>query len=104
MTVWQGIFSPQSVIVSILPEALTQVIKMDESYGDGEGLYYLGVAYARNGDTDNANTQFKRVIELFPDSDLADQAQEALDGKIQTQSDSSSSYDSYDDESYEDEE
>ena len=85
-------------------EALTQVIKMDESYGDGEGLYYLGVAYARNGDTDNANTQFKRVIELFPDSDLADQAQEALDGKIQTQSDSSSSYDSYDDESYEDEE
>ena len=44
------------------------------------------------------------MIELFPDSDLADQAQEALDGKIQTQSDSSSSYDSYDDESYEDEE
>ena len=85
-------------------EALTQVIKMDESYGDGKGLYYLGVAYARNGDTENANTQFKRVIELFPDSDLADQAQEALDGKIQTQSDSSSSYDSYDDESYEDEE
>lgn len=84
-------------------EALTQVIKMNESYGDGEGLYYLGVAYARNGDTDNANTQFKRVIELFPDSDLASQAQDALDGKITTQSDNSSD-DSYDDESYDDEE
>lgn len=84
-------------------EALTQVIKMNESYGDGEGLYYLGVAYARNGDADNANTQFKRVIELFPDSDLASQAQDALDGKITTQSDNSSD-DSYDDESYDDEE
>ena len=58
---------------------LSMVVRMNESYYDGEALLRLAQAYQGSGDTENATTYFNRVIELFPDSDYAADAQEGLD-------------------------
>ena len=49
---------------------------MDENFNDGEALLRLAQAYQGSGDTENAAAYFNRVIELFPDSDYAEDAQE----------------------------
>ena len=58
--------------------SLGKVVKMDENYDDGGALLNLGLAYQRNGDNDNALTYLKRVVELFPDTENAQEAQNAL--------------------------
>ena len=57
---------------------LSLVVRMDESFNDGEALLRLAQAYQGSGDTENAAAYFNRVIELFPDSDYAEDAQEGL--------------------------
>lgn len=64
--------------------AFSQVVQMDETYGDGAALLNLGIAYARNGDVENAQTQFQRLIELLPDTDYAATAQNALETNMQS--------------------
>lgn len=58
--------------------SLGKVIRMDENYDSGGALLNLGLAYMRNGDNDNAVKYLKRVIELFPDTDNAQEAQNGL--------------------------
>lgn len=62
-------------------EALSQVVQIDETYDEGKALLNLGIAYARNGDTENANTKFSRVIKLLPDTDAAKDAKAEMEGK-----------------------
>ena len=57
---------------------LSLVVRMDENFNDGEALLRLAQAYQGSGDTENAAAYFNRVIELFPDSDYAEDAQEGL--------------------------
>lgn len=59
-------------------ENLEQVMKMNESYEDGKALLLLADSYAGNGETEKATEKYNRVIELFPDSDVANDAQEAM--------------------------
>lgn len=59
-------------------DSLSKVIKMDENYDNGGALLNLGLAYMRNGDNDNAVKYLKRVIELFPDTENASNAQNGL--------------------------
>ena len=40
----------------------------------------LADSYAGNGDTEKATEKYNRVIELFPDSNVAQKATEALNG------------------------
>lgn len=61
-------------------DSLTQVVNMIENYNDGQAILNLGVAYAKNGDTENANTRFNQIVESYPDTDLAADAKKALDG------------------------
>lgn len=61
-------------------DSLSQIISMIEDYNDGKALLNLGVAYAKSGDTENANTRFNQVVESFPDTDVADAAKTALGG------------------------
>jgi len=61
-------------------ESLEKVMKMNESYEDGKALLLLADSYAGNGDTEKATEKYNRVIELFPDSDVAQKATEALNG------------------------
>ena len=58
--------------------SLGKVVRMDENYDSGGALLNLGLAYMRNGDNDNAAKYLKRVIELFPDTDNAQEAQNGL--------------------------
>ena len=42
-------------------------------------LYYLGLAYYESGDNTNATATFQDLINLFPDSTLADKARQKLE-------------------------
>jgi len=59
-------------------EGLEKVMRMDESYENGKALLMLADSYAGNGETEKATEKYNRVIELFPDSDVAKKATEAL--------------------------
>ncbi len=61
-------------------ESLDKVMKMNESYEDGQALLLLADSYAGNGESEKATEKYNRVIELFPNSDVAQKATEALNG------------------------
>lgn len=54
---------------------LLKVVGIDEMYQNGSALYNLGKAYQKNGDQESANQYFDKVIEKFPNTDLAGYAQ-----------------------------
>lgn len=55
-------------------EGFSKAVYYDASLEDA--LYYLGQAYRRNGDNENAIATYNKVIELFPDSSRAKSAQD----------------------------
>ena len=57
-------------------EGFGKAVYYDSSFEDA--LYYLGQAYRRNGDNENAIATYNKVIELFPDSSRARSAQEYI--------------------------
>lgn len=61
-------------------DSLNQVVTMIPNYSDGEAMLNLGVAYAKSGDTENANARFNQVVSAFPDTTVSEQAKEALNG------------------------
>lgn len=78
----------ESLNVANYENAIAQldvVVRMNESYYDGGALLNLGLAYMGSGDNENAITYLKRVIELFPDTENASQAQSNLDTISQEQ-------------------
>lgn len=60
-------------------ENLLKVVKMDETYDDGNAMYLLAQAYEETGDTENAKTYYKKVTEQFSGTTLAKEAQSALE-------------------------
>ena len=60
-------------------EALSKVVRMDESYDDGGALLTLGLACLDNGDPESATNYLKRVNELFPDGEYGEEARTKLD-------------------------
>ena len=66
---------------------LEQVIQMDAGYNDGAAMLLLAEAYQGNGDQDQANVYYQRIIEDYADTDAAQSAQEALDEQNGTSSD-----------------
>ena len=58
---------------------LSKVVWMDESYEDGQALLNLGVAYMSLEDNASATTYFSKVKELYPDSEIAAQANTHLE-------------------------
>ncbi len=58
-------------------ETLGKAVKYDAA--NMEALYLLGEAYRLNGDTANAITTYDKVIELFPDTNSARDAQRRKD-------------------------
>ena len=82
----------ESLDVANYENAITQlsgVVRMDESYDSGGALLNLGLAYMRNGDNENAAVYLNRVIELFPDTENAAEAQTNLDTISQQQTEES---------------
>ncbi len=58
---------------------LEDVVALQETYLDGDALNLLAECYAKNGQNDKAIENYNKVITLFPDTDAAREAQEALD-------------------------
>lgn len=59
-------------------ELLKSVVEIDEKYMDGDALYNLAQSYSKNGDTVNAANTYNKIIELFPDTRLSRQAENAI--------------------------
>lgn len=60
-------------------EDYQKVIELDETYEDGNALYYLAQAYRRNDDLENAKIYYQKVVELYPGTERAANAQRYLD-------------------------
>ncbi len=60
-------------------EKLGKVVEMDETYEDGNAVYYLAQSYRRNNDMENARPYYEKVIELAPNTERAATAQNYLD-------------------------
>ncbi|MEG1504778.1 MAG: tetratricopeptide repeat protein [Lachnospiraceae bacterium] len=62
--------------------AFEKVIAMDAGYQEGQGLLALADAYAVSGNTEKAKEKYNQVIELYPNTDQATQAQAGIGGKM----------------------
>lgn len=61
-------------------DKLEQVIRINEKYEDGNALLMLAHAYRGNDENTKAQELYDRVIELYPDSEISEEAQDALRG------------------------
>ena len=48
---------------------------MEETYKDGYALYYLAQAYRKNNDLDTAKIYYQKIVELYPGTERAANAQ-----------------------------
>ena len=51
---------------------------MNEQYKDGEALYMLMVSYQKKEQADKATAIYNRILELYPDKDVAKKATEFM--------------------------
>lgn len=75
-------------------EYLTKVVKMDESYNDGQAIYRLAQAYQGKGDTENAKTWYQKMVDTYNNSKYIEDAKKQLailngDASADTSSDTS---------------
>ncbi len=56
-----------------------KIVRINERYNDGMALYNLGHAYRMSGEMQSAAECFRKVIEYYPGTDLAANAQANLD-------------------------
>lgn len=59
----------------------TKVIEMDETYENGNALYYLAQSYRRNDDLAMAKTYYQKFVDLYPGTERAATAQNYLDAE-----------------------
>ena len=59
-------------------EYLTKVVKMDESYNDGQAIYRLAQAYQGKGDTENAKTWYQKMVDTYNNSKYIEDAKKQL--------------------------
>lgn len=57
---------------------LEKVLEMDETYENGNALYYLAQAYRRNDDLTTAKIYYQKVVDLYPGTERAANAQHYL--------------------------
>ena len=55
-------------------ECFERIILMDEKYSNGEVLYMLMNIYHKQNEADKATAKYNRILELFPDTDVANRA------------------------------
>ncbi len=59
-------------------ENLQKVVELDETYENGNALYYLAQAYRRNDELENAKIYYQKVVDLYPGTERAATAQSFL--------------------------
>lgn len=58
---------------------LEKVVEMDETYENGNALFYLAQAYRKNDDLENAKIYYQKVVDLYPGTERAATSQNYLD-------------------------
>lgn len=59
-------------------EDYEKVMELDETYEDGYALYYLAQAYRKNDDLENAKVYYQKIVDLYPGTERAAEAQKYL--------------------------
>ena len=59
-------------------ENLLKVVEMNETYENGNALYYLAQSYRRNDDLVTAKIYYQKVVDLYPGTERAATAQNYL--------------------------
>lgn len=62
-------------------EKMEKVVKMKEGYANGEAILLLMNAYQKNGDTEKATQVYNHILELYPNTEIATKAAEAMGGQ-----------------------
>ena len=62
-------------------EKFGKVVEMNETYEDGNALYYLAQAYRRNNDLASAKIYYQKVVDLYPGTQRAATSQNYLDAE-----------------------
>lgn len=57
---------------------LEKVVELDETFKDGYALYYLAQAYRKNNDLENAKIYYQKIVDLYPGTERAANAQNYL--------------------------
>ena len=57
---------------------LEKVVELDETFQDGYALYYLAQAYRKNNDLENAKIYYQKIVDLYPGTERAANAQNYL--------------------------
>lgn len=70
--------SYEAVNYSRALECLERIVLMNEQYKDGEVLYMLMDIYQKQGETEKATAKYNRILELYPDKDIAKRANELM--------------------------
>lgn len=65
-------------------EKMEKVVKMKEGYADGQAILLLMNAYQNNGNTEQATQVYNRILELYPNTEIAAKATEAMGGQTAT--------------------
>lgn len=55
-------------------EHLERVMLINESYGDGQAMFLLMQTYNKQGETEKAEEKYQKILELFPETELAIEA------------------------------
>lgn len=59
-------------------ENFKKIMEMDETYEEGNAMYYLAQAYRKNDDMANAKIYYQKVVDLYPGTERAAVAQNYL--------------------------
>ena len=73
----EGYSAYRSEDYAVAIENFLRAVYYDETNGDA--LYQLGHAYRKSEDTENAVETYKKVVEFFPDTEIARKAQQYVD-------------------------
>lgn len=74
-----GAYSRQEFAEAV--QNLTKVVEMDETYENGNALYYLAQAYRKNDDLENAKVYYQKVVDLYPGTERAANSQNYLNAE-----------------------
>ena len=80
LIIWSPYIIRDTAIITVrnFEESITslqKVVDMEETYKDGYALYYLAQAYRKNNDLETAKTYYQKIVELYPGTERAANAQ-----------------------------
>jgi len=61
-------------------DKLERVVELKEKYADGDALFMLMNSYQKTDEEEKAKELYEKIMELFPDSDVANKATEIITG------------------------